>query len=66
MTASLEPNEVRDASLKRASRQVELVELAVFLLLIVPAMASSFFVIGQERVRFVAEAISPSSTTSPC
>ena len=43
--------------IKRPSREVQLIELGVFLLLIVPSMAASFFILGQERVRFMAEAI---------
>ena len=57
MTASLEPNDLLEASPRRPSRQIQLIELGVFLLLIAPSMAASFLILSQERVRFMAEAI---------
>jgi len=42
---------------KRPNREVQLIELGVFLLLIVPSMAASFFILSQEHVRFMTEAI---------
>ncbi len=42
---------------KRPSREVQLIELGVFLLLIVPSMAASFFILSEEHLRFMAEAI---------
>jgi membrane protease YdiL (CAAX protease family) len=57
MTALLEPNDLPNASPRQIARKVQLIELGVFLLLIVPSMAASFFILSQERVRFMAEAI---------
>jgi hypothetical protein len=57
VTASLEKDDRLQMGFKRPSREVQLIELAVFLLLIVPSMAASFFILSQEHLRFMAEAV---------
>jgi membrane protease YdiL (CAAX protease family) len=57
MIASTEPNDLPDASPKQPARKMQLIELGVFLLLIVPSMSASFFLLSQARVPFMAEAI---------
>jgi membrane protease YdiL (CAAX protease family) len=54
----LETSNGLEAHLDEPSRQVQFIELAVFLFLIVPSMVVSFFTVGQSDLRFAQVAIS--------
>jgi len=56
--ADLENSNGSETPLDEPSRKVQLIEVAVFLFLIVPSMAVSFFAVGQADLRFMQVAIS--------
>ena len=56
--ADLENGNGSETPLDEPSRKVQLIEVAVFLFLIVPSMAVSFFAVGQADLRFMQVAIS--------
>ncbi len=56
--ADLENSNGSETPLDEPSRKVQLIEVAVFLFLIVPSMAVSFFAVGEADLRFMQVAIS--------
>jgi hypothetical protein len=56
--ADLENGNGSETPLDEPSRKVQLIEVAVFLFLIVPSMAVSFFAVGEADLRFMQVAIS--------
>src|SRR5207245_11667943 len=56
--ADLENSNGSETPLDEPSRKVQLIEVAVFLFLIVPSMAVSFFAVGEADLRFMQVPIS--------